>query len=158
VVPGKLSWWRRADLIADLGPVLAGMFSDEEPTVVMGIEASGMMLGPLVSLALGVGFAPVRKTTQPDYAGDPLLTRTTPPDHRNRGIALTVRASLIRRQDRVVLVDDWADTGAQATAVRALVADAGATWLGVAAVIDGLPPQARRKLDVRSLLHERALG
>lgn len=117
-----------------------------------------MLLGRLAALSLGVGFTLVRKSPQPNDAEDPLLTRTTPPDYKNRGLNLSVRVSLLRRQDRVVLEDDWVDAGAQATAVHALVADAGATWLGVAAAIGGSSPEVRRRLSVRSLLHERALG
>lgn len=117
-----------------------------------------MLLGPLAATALGVGFAIVRKGDQPDDHEDPLLRRTTPSDYKNRGLDLSVRSSLLARSDRVLLVDDWVDTGAQATAVMSLAHDAGATWLGVAAAIDGSPPDVRQRLTVRSLLHERALG
>ena len=156
--PEYSQWWRDAHVLAHVGPALADLFRDQDPTVVVGIEAHGMLLGPLAAVSLDVGFALVRKSSQPNDAEDPLLTRTTPPDYKNRGLRLSVRRSLLRRHDRVVLVDDWVDTGAQASAVQALVADAGATWLGVAAAIDGSSPEVRRRLYVRSLLHERALS
>jgi adenine phosphoribosyltransferase len=155
--PEYSHWWRDKSILAGLGPALADLFRAEQPTVVVGIEAHGMLLGPLAALSLGVGFAIVRKGDQPDDTHDPLLSRTTPPDYKTRALTLSIRRSLVSRQDRVVLVDDWVGTGSQASAVMSLVADAGATWLGVAAAIDGSPPQLRRRLGVRSLVHERAL-
>jgi adenine phosphoribosyltransferase len=156
--PEYSHWWRDKSILAGLGPALADLFRDEQPTVVLGIEAHGMLLGPLAALSLGVGFATVRKGDQPDDAQDPLLTRMTPPDYKDRALSLSIRRSLLGREDRVVLVDDWADTGSQASAVMSLVSDAGAMWLGVAAAIDGSAPELRRWLDVRSLVHERALS
>lgn len=156
--PEYSHWWRDAEVLAAIGGHLAALFADDEPSVVVGVEAHGMLLGPLAATALGVGFAVVRKGVQPDDTADPLLRRTTPPDYKNRGLDLSVRSSLLNRSDRVVFVDDWVDTGAQATAVMSLVEDAGAAWVGVAAAIDGSPPDVRRRLRVRSLLHERALN
>lgn len=155
--PEYSRWWRDNSILAQMGPALADHFRAEQPTVVLGIEAQGMLLGPLAALSLGVGFASVRKGDQPRDEQDPLLTRTTPPDYKDRALRLSIRRSLLNRQDRVVLVDDWVDTGSQATAVMSLVTDAGATWLGVSAAIDGSAPEVRRLLDVRSLVHQRAL-
>lgn len=156
--PEYSHWWRDPEVLSAIGDALGGLFAAEQPSVVVGVEAHGMLLGPLAATALGVGFAVVRKGEQPDDPSDPLLRRTTPPDYKNRGLDLSVRSSLIQRGDRVLFVDDWVDTGAQATAVMALVEDAGAAWVGVAAAIDGSSPDVRRRLTVRSLLHERALG
>ena len=155
--PEYSHWWRNAQLLGAIGQALGELFADAEPTVVVGVEAHGMLLGPLAATALGVGFAVVRKGAQPNDIEDPLLRRTTPPDYKNRGLDLSVRSSLVRRQDRVLFVDDWVDTGAQASAVMALVDDSGATWVGVAAAIDGTTPEIRQRLTVRSLLRERGL-
>ena len=155
--PEYSHWWRDPELLAALGPALAHLFEDAEPSVVVGVEAHGMLLGPLAATALEVGFAIVRKGVQPDDAEDPLLRRTTPPDYKNRGLDLSLRSSLLTRHDRALFVDDWVDTGAQGTAVKALVEDAGAVWVGVAAAIDASQSDVRRRLRVRSLLHEGGL-
>jgi adenine phosphoribosyltransferase len=155
--PEYSHWWRDGSILAGIGPALADLFRTERPTVVVGIEAHGILLGPLTALSLEVGFAIVRKGDRPDDPEDRLITRTTPPDYKHRSLSLSVRRSLLRPGDRVVLVDDWIETGSQASAVRSLVEDAGSTWLGVAAAIDGTTPEVRRRLTVRSLLHERAL-
>jgi len=41
------------------------------------------------------------------------------------------------------LVDDWIETGSQASAVRQLLAEAGAELVGCAVVVDQLRPAAR---------------
>ena len=84
--------------------------------------------------------------------------RTAPPDYRDRQITFGFRRTLLAAGDRVLLVDDWIETGATATTARQLVDDVGATWLGTAVVVDALTePRLRRDLNVRSLLHTRQL-
>ena len=152
------AWWRDASVIARIGPALAGLFHDAEPTVVLGSESHGFLLGPLVALHLGVGFAGVRKEPERASNDEVWLVRRTPPDYRDRHLDLAVRRSVLRPGDRVLFVDEWASTGGQALACRQLVDDAGATWLGAAVVVDALESSAdRRALRLRSLLHVREL-
>lgn len=151
------AWWREPELLSELGPALAELFRDEQITSVVGIEARGFVLAPLVATHLRVPFVEIRKDTHQDDVGEQLLRRTTPPDYRDRSLALTVRRHAIRTTDSVLLVDDWIETGAQATAVRDLVADAEATWVGAAVIVDALPAGTRRDLGVRALLRERSL-
>jgi adenine phosphoribosyltransferase len=151
-------WWRQPDLLRELGPALAGLFDRDRPTVVLGPESRGCLLGPLVALSLGVGFVEVRKDRVPAADSDAWLRRTTPPDYRDRHLSLGFRKSLLDGSDTVLLVDDWIDTGGQAMGAQLLTQHAGATWLGVATVVDALRANdVRRRLNVRSLLHVRDL-
>lgn len=151
------SWWRSPGLLSAIGGALAELHREERASVVVGIEARGFLLGPLVALRLAVGFAEVRKGVHPEEAAERLLRRTTPPDYQGRSLILTLRPSLIRPADRVLLVDDWIETGGQATAVRDLVEDAGAHWIGVAAIVDATEAGTRRQLNLRALLREQEL-
>jgi adenine phosphoribosyltransferase len=68
------------------------------------------------------------------------------------------RRDLIRSGDRVLMVDDWVDTGATALTARALVEESGARWIGAACIVDGLSePRLRHELPVRALLDVRRL-
>jgi adenine phosphoribosyltransferase len=49
---------------------------------------------------------------------------------------------------RVLLVDDWVETGSQAALARSLIEDCRAAFAGVAAIVDQLP-QARASERVR---------
>ncbi|WP_033290614.1 phosphoribosyltransferase family protein [Amycolatopsis jejuensis] len=156
--PDPAGWWRAPGLLRDLGPALAGLFDGDEPNVVLGPESRGSLLGPLVAVALGAGFVEVRKNRHPACDSDRWLQRTSPPDYQDRNLTLGFRRRLLSAGDRVLLVDDWIETGGQAFAAQALAADAGATWVGVAVIVDGLRRnEPRRQLRVRSLLHVRDL-
>ncbi|GAB3840069.1 phosphoribosyltransferase family protein [Dactylosporangium cerinum] len=151
-------WWRDPELLQLLGPALAGLFAEAAPTVVLGPDSRGSLIGPLVALHLRVGFVEVRKNRAPAADSDQWIRRTTPPDYRDRHLELGFRRDLIHSSDRVLVVDDWIDTGSQARTVHAMVAGAGATWVGVGCVVDALDdPRLRRDLRVRSLLHRRDL-
>lgn len=151
-------WWRDPELLARLGPALAGLFTGPAPTLIVGPESRGSLLGPLVALHLGVGFVEVRKGETPAGDSDRWIRRTTPPDYNDRHLEFGFRRGLLGSGDRVLAVDDWIDTGSQAATVRAMVAEAGADWLGLACIVDGLTDaRLRRDLRVRSLLHQRDL-
>ena len=151
-------WWRRPDLLGHLGPAMAHLFAGEQPTVVLGPESRGCLLGPLVALRFDVGFVEVRKDRVASSDSDVWLQRTTPPDYQDRHLTLGFRKNLVGSGDRVLFVDDWIETGGQADGAHLLVEDAGATWIGAATVVDALSSnQVRRHLNVRSLLHVREL-
>lgn len=145
-------WWLDVELMTEIVAALADAHRDSNPTVVVGIESRGQMLGALVAMQLGVGFVEIRKNKHPLGVGEPLLRQTTPPDYKERGLVLTMRRGVVQGRDRVLLVDDWIVTGAQATAARALVGDAEASWVGVSVIVDGAPAAYRQQLGVRSLL------
>ena len=126
--------------------------------MVCGPERSGYLLGPLVAHHLAVGFVGVSKEPRPLADSDIWLTATTPPDYRDRHLTMSMRQGLIGSSDRVLVVDDWADTGGQATAIRDLIRQTGAHYVGAAVVVDGLAShEIRRGLDLRGLLHLRDL-
>lgn len=131
-------WWRQPDLLRDLGPTLARLFQDVQPTVVLGPESRGCLLGSRVALSMRVGFIEVRKDRATSGDRDAWLRRTTPPDYRDRHLTLGSRRNPLDSRDRVLLVDDWIDTGGQALGTYLLTHDAKATWLGVATVVDAL--------------------
>ena len=137
---------------------MAGLFAAEAPTVVLGLESRGCVLGPLVAVHLGVGFVEVRKRAEPLADADAWLKTTTPPNYRDRQVELAARRVLLEPGDRALLVDDWMATGGQGLGVRRIVDASAATWLGAAILVDALPDnRTRRALNVRSLLNVRDL-
>jgi adenine phosphoribosyltransferase len=66
---------------------------------------------------------------------------------------MRLRRSSLGAGDRVVLVDDWIETGNQAAAVRDMVLECGAAWAGCAVMVDQLGEGRARELGpVRSLV------
>ncbi|MFI5711024.1 phosphoribosyltransferase family protein [Kribbella sp. NPDC051620] len=144
-------------LLRELGPALGSLYS-ATPTVVLGPVSRGSLVGALTAAALGVGFVEVRKNGGPAHDSDRWVLRTTGPDYRDRHVDFGFRRELVRAGDRVLMVDDWADTGATARVVRQLVDDCGAHWIGAAVIVDGLmDPRLRHDLPIRALLDVRTL-
>lgn len=143
-------WWREGGLLPELGPALLGLF-DETPQVVAGIQSRGMLLGALVAQAADTGFVEIRKDLKGTTDSN-VLIRRTPPDYKSRDLRLTLKRGLIEPGARVLLVDDWIETGAQAQAARSLIEDAGGIWIGAATIVDQLPAGTRRNLGVRGLI------
>jgi adenine phosphoribosyltransferase len=151
-------WWRDGALLARLGPALADLFGDSDPTVVVGTQSRGTLLGALVAAHLGLGLIEVRKNDGGAADSESWRSRTTPPDYRDRHLTLGFPKRLLPAGERVLFVDDWIATGGQALGARGLVEDAGAHWIGAAVIVDGLTePRLRRDLTVKSLLRNREL-
>lgn len=153
-VDGHADVWRvfrDAEAFRALVHGLADPFRSAGVTAVAGIEARGFLLGGATAIELGVGFVAVRKagTLFPGQKAREL----TGPDYRGRATALVVQRESIGPADRVLLVDDWAETGSSALAVARLVAACGGVLAGVAVAVDQLAPEVRRSLPcVRSLV------
>lgn len=147
-VGGHADMWRVfEDQAAFLSIVraLAVLAAEGQPTRVLGIEARGFLLAGAVANEVGAGVHVIRK-------GDGMLpgsklTITTEPDYRGTSHSFRMRSTL-GPTDRVVLVDDWVERGSQARAARTLVERAGATWLGVVAMVDDTDQQTRESLGV----------
>jgi adenine phosphoribosyltransferase len=145
-------WWANASILSRLGPALAKPYADHRPTLVLGPQSRGALLGALVAAHLRVGLVELRKDPLPAADSDRWLTARTPPDYQDRNLQLGVRRDLLPSTARVLFVDDWIDTGGQAVAAQNLVAAAGATWCGASVIVDALEdPRLRRDLNVSCL-------
>ena len=109
---------------------LAGLFADEPVDLVAGIEARGFALAGAVATRIGAGFVPVRKPGA--IHPGPKAVATTDPDWRGRRLELAVQRHAVQPGVRVLLVDDWAETGSQAAAALAAIQSCGARWVGTA--------------------------
>lgn len=149
--------FRDADTLGSLGPGLAEPFSGADVTVVVAPEARGFVLGALCAENLGVGFVAARKPGEP-RSGERVYVESEL-DWRGRRITFSV-ARVLDQADRVLLVDDWIETGSQASAIAAAVVQMGATLVGTSVIVDQAPDSVRESLNVVSLLryHELPQG
>ena len=137
-VGGHADVWRLFDdpaLLSQIAAALAAPFRGEA-TKVAGIEARGFIVGTAAALELGVGFVPIRKS-EGLFPGPKAVVETQGDYRRNRH-ELRLQRAAIGVGDRVLLVDDWIETGSQARAAKRLVEDCGAELLGVATIVTQL--------------------
>jgi adenine phosphoribosyltransferase len=156
---GRSDIWRAfadRELFARTVAALAAPFRGERYTKVVGLEARGFVLGGAMAAHTGAGFVAVRK--QDGWLPGEIAELETEPDWQGRRHALRLQRGALAPEDRVVLVDDWVETGAQALAARALIQETGATLVGMAIVVDDLNDEVRGRLGpLHALLRASAL-
>jgi adenine phosphoribosyltransferase len=145
-VDGHADVWRLFDDVALLRRVVDALVDPfrGEATRVAGIESRGFILGAAAALALDVGFVPVRK-------GDGLFpgakaTADAGTDYRGHRHTLRMQRASVSPGDRVLLVDDWIETGSQALAAKELVDACGGTLIGIATVVTQAPADVLAQL------------
>lgn len=108
---------------------LLAPFEGASIQTVAGIDALGFILGTAAALRLGAGFVPVRKAGKlPDRCDRRRFVDYTGQD---KGLELGLGA--VAPGSRVLVVDDWIETGAQMRAAIALVEGQGGVVVGVCA-------------------------
>ena len=146
------SIFRDAKALAAVVAALAEPFKGADAVdVVCGIEARGFLLGAAVAVELGAGFLPVRKGTGM-LPGEKTFGQTAP-DYRGLRHTLRLQRAAVAEGDRVLLVDDWLQTGNQAGTVKGLIEQCGGRWLGCSVLLDQLDDAGREALGpVHSIL------
>ncbi|KAL0973194.1 hypothetical protein UPYG_G00200150 [Umbra pygmaea] len=132
----KLAWldpsrlYCNSQALSDCVKDLLCPFQNEAVDLVAGIDAMGFILGTAIATNLGKGFLAIRK------AGH-LCVQTQSQEYRDysgREKMLEVRLDVLRPGLRVLIVDQWIETGGTMKAAIKLVEGQGATVVGVAAV------------------------
>jgi adenine phosphoribosyltransferase len=156
---GRSDIWRAfadRELFARTVAALAVPFRGERYTKIAGVEARGFVLGGAMAAYTGAGFVAVRK--QDGWLPGDVAERETEPDWQGRRHALRLQRGALGPEDRVVLVDDWFETGSQALASRQLIEETGATLVGMSIVVDDLSEDVRGRLGrLHALLRADAL-
>jgi adenine phosphoribosyltransferase len=130
--------------LARAAQALADPFREAGVQKVAGIEARGFVLATAVAIELGAGLVAIRKPGSV-HAG-PKAELRAPPDWRGLETVLRLQRHVISAGDRVLIVDDWAETGSKALTARRLVEQCGGRYLGLSLLIDQLPAEVRDEL------------
>ncbi|KAM9359689.1 adenine phosphoribosyltransferase [Symphorus nematophorus] len=116
--------------LADCVRDLLSPFLNDSIDLVAGIDAMGFILGASVATTLGKGFLAIRKaghlcvaTQNQNYS-----------DYTGREKTMEVRLDVLKPGMKLLLVDQWIETGGTMRAAIQLVERLGATVVGVAAV------------------------
>ena len=113
-------------LVDDLAASVAGTTID----LVACIDALGFILGTAIAQKLGVGILPVRKGGKLPVESD----RTEFRDYTGQEKQLEIRRDILSQGSRVLIVDEWIETGAQVSATISLIEGHGAIVVGIATI------------------------
>ncbi len=142
---------RHAPSFAEVVTRFEERFGDAAVDLVVGIESRGFLFGAPLALALGVGFAPVRKLGKLPSAA---IRREYALEYGSN--QLEMHRDAIRPGERVLLVDDLLATGGTARAAAEMIQELGGKLIGAAFVIELTALRGREALGVEevfSLLH-----
>lgn len=107
---------------------------------VAGIDALGFILGAAMAMHMNKGFIPIRK-------GGKLPVEAVAAefvDYTGQKKVLELRRGMIKTGDRVLVVDEWIETGAQVQAAVDLIEKEGGNVVGIATInIDDNPGTVR---------------
>jgi adenine phosphoribosyltransferase len=115
-----------AKLVEDLARPYAGERVDQ----VAGLDAMGFIVGTALALKLGAGFVPIRKGGKLPVLHD----EETTTDYSGTAKTLELRRGAFAAGSRVLLADEWIETGSQARAAIALIERAGGVVVGIVAI------------------------
>lgn len=115
-----------AELVADL----TRPFDPAGIDLVAGIDALGFILGTAMAIRLGKGFVPIRKGGKLPVPTDRLEFI----DYTGQPKSLELRAGALQPGTRVLLADEWIETGAQVGAAIELIEHQGGIVIGIAAI------------------------
>jgi adenine phosphoribosyltransferase len=109
---------------------LTGQFAGAEFDLIVAVDALGFVLGTALALRMRKGLVVVRK-------GGKLPVKTDVAefvDYTGRTKSLELRPDAIAAGTRVLVVDDWVETGAQVRATICLIEGRGGVVVGVASI------------------------
>jgi adenine phosphoribosyltransferase len=124
---------------------LADPFRGAQVQKVAAVEARGFVLAASVALELEAGFVGIRKPG--GMHPGPKLELAAPRDWRGLETTLRLQRHVIEDGERVLIVDDWAETGSKALTARRLIEECGGVYAGLSLLVDQLPGEVRSQLE-----------
>lgn len=123
---------------------LAAPFADASIDLVACIEGRGFLLGAAVAHALGAGIVPLRHAGRLKAAGETWAISYI--DYSRTEKTLALHADGIRPGERVLIVDDWVETGATLRTATTLIERCGGVVAGIGVLMDDTTEESRRAL------------
>ncbi|MGF1528500.1 MAG: xanthine phosphoribosyltransferase [Candidatus Competibacterales bacterium] len=134
-VDGFLNHQLDPELLAAIGGEFAARFAGSEVTKVVTAEISGIAPALMTARALGVTMVFARKRRPATLTGD-CYRATARSRTKGDEIELIIAADYLAPGERVLIVDDFLATGATSKALATMVANSGASLVGVGCVIE----------------------
>ena len=123
-------------MVADLAQSVEGLAFE----YVAGIDALGFILGTALAVHLNKGFIAIRKGGKLPV---PVVSRQFT-DYTGQQKTLELRTDILKPSDRVLLVDEWIETGAQVMTAIGLLEEVQAVVVGIATINIDDNPETRR--------------
>ncbi len=118
-----------AEAFCNLVSDLIKPFENQKIDKIAGLDALGFVIGGAVANQMKLGFVPVRKGGKlPSLDG---VIRTSFVDYTKEEKSFEINKDSIKPGDRVLMVDDWVETGSQVNAAIKLIEKVGGNVIGI---------------------------
>ncbi|MCF7866370.1 hypothetical protein K9L67_00070 [Candidatus Woesearchaeota archaeon] len=118
------------NLINDLSKPFKNLRIDK----VAGLESIGFISGASVALKLGTGFVAVRKEGRTPLKKKDMLIRTIK-DYTGKKKTFELAKHSIKKGDKILIVDDWIETGNQIKNVIKMIEKLGGKIVGISVLV-----------------------
>lgn len=148
--------WTDGNLFKKIIDELSKPFMDLGINKVLGVEARGFILGGAVAYKLKAGFVLSRKKDkmyQYKYPKNLVFSEKCSIDYSGKTKTLEIErdGKGIKKNDKVLIIDDWYGKGAQGNAAIRLVEKAGGKVVGVGIMLDEMTDDVRKSFDSYNL-------
>ncbi len=124
-----------AALMLEAGAEFARQFEGTHPTRILTAEVSGIIPAMATAYAMGLPLVYARKH-KPVTMAEPVFVEFAPSHTKGGEVSLMVSPEFLHAGDRVLIIDDFLATGQTILAMARIVAQAGATLVGIGALIE----------------------
>lgn len=124
-----------ATLMLEVGAEFARRFADTHPTRVLTAEVSGIIPAMAAAYAMGLPLVYARKH-KPVTMQEPVFVEFAPSHTKGGQVSLMVSPEFLSAGDRVLIIDDFLATGQTIAAMARIIADAGATLVGIGTLVE----------------------
>ena len=118
-----------------------------KPDFIVGIESRGFIIGSALSYKLDIGFIPIRKPNK--LPGKVIGIEYQLEYGKDR---LEIQIESIKRNSKILLVDDLLATGGTASTAGKLIVKAGGNLIGYCFLVEITSLNGRKKLDSNILI------
>jgi xanthine phosphoribosyltransferase len=125
-----------ASLMEKVGGEIATMFEGSNPTLILTAEVSGIIPAVMVAKSMGNLPAVYARKHKPITMREPVFVEVAPSHTKGHEVNLMVSPEFLNHQHRVLIVDDFLASGRTIEALARIVKNAGATLVGIAAVVE----------------------
>ena len=126
---------------------LQNLLSTIKPNFIAGIESRGFISASALAFKLDVGFIPIRKPNK--LPGNVVGVNYKLEYGEDR---LEIQQNSIKKNSKIIIIDDLLATGGTACAAGKLIREAGGNLIGYAFLVELTDLQGRKKLDTNLLV------
>lgn len=106
-------------------------FNDVSFDKIVGLDALGFVIGGALAQKAGVGFVCIRKGGKLPGVKGTVLRTSSFTDYSNSEKSFEINMSSISKGDKVLLIDEWIETGTQMKAAVKLIEELGGEIIGI---------------------------